>query len=176
MQYHLVKSNLMKKPKLGMDATADQKVHVKTGLFAMRFDPRVKYLAELAARRERRSLTNFVEWAIDKELSRVVLRQAIGRDPEVVAADSTDLLWDLDEVERLRKLQSNCPDLLNYEEQRILALISEFGTGGGSSIRFKVDNKIDWSLVKSCWPEIKAYLSGKGKEQDLVAAIRVKNK
>lgn len=176
MQYILLKSNLMKKPKFEMDAAADQKAYVKTGLFAMRFDPRVKYLAELAARRERRSLTNFVEWAIDQELSRVVLRQAIGKDPEVVAADSSDLLWDLDEVERLRKLQANCPDLLNYEEQRTLALISEFGTGDNHSIRFKVDNKIEWSLVKSCWPEIKAYVSGKCREQDLVAAIRAKSK
>ena len=153
-----------------------EKSGAKTGLLAMRFDPKVKYLAELAARRERRSLTNFVEWAIEQALRGVELRHAIGKEPALVAADSSVLLWDLHEDERLRKLQTHCPDLLNYDEQRILATIAEFGIGGSESIRFKQDGNINWSLVRSCWPQIKAYVSGKGNEKELVAAIRANSK
>ncbi len=45
----------------------------RTEVFAMRFDPKLKYLAEIASRKQRRSLANFVEWAIEEALKTVYL-------------------------------------------------------------------------------------------------------
>ena len=43
----------------------------RTEVFGMRLEPKLKYLAEIAARKQRRSLANFVEWAIEMALENV---------------------------------------------------------------------------------------------------------
>jgi hypothetical protein len=109
----------------------------------------------------------FVEWAIAQALRGVVLR-----GPDLSAAGAVDLLWDIDEPERVRKLQEHCPDLLSYEEQRVLGAISDFALPGQQSAAFMTDDSVNWQLVGACWPELKAYALGKGSEQDLASAIR----
>ena len=41
----------------------------------VRLDPKLRYLAELAARKQRRSLSSYIEWAVEDSLSRVPLRE-----------------------------------------------------------------------------------------------------
>jgi len=41
----------------------------------IRLDPKLRYLTELAARQQRRTLSSFIEWAIDSALKDVVLRE-----------------------------------------------------------------------------------------------------
>lgn len=41
----------------------------------VRFDPHLKYLAELAARKHRRPLSSFVEWCVEQAVSSVVIAQ-----------------------------------------------------------------------------------------------------
>jgi len=156
------------------DKTLEAGLSARSEAFVMRFETRIKYLAELAARRQRRSLTNFVEQAIYEAISKVELRPKTSREPEILADDRSNLLWDIDEVERLRKLEQACPDLVSYEEQRILALISHFGTGAGDKIRFKENEKINWARVKTFWPEIEKCASGKMDEDRFAAAVRAK--
>ena len=43
-----------------------------------RLDPRTRYLAEIAARKQRRSLSSFIEWAIHETLGKVTLVNAEG--------------------------------------------------------------------------------------------------
>ena len=45
----------------------------RTEVFAMRLDPKLKYLAEIAARKQRRSLANFIEWSMEQALDAVKL-------------------------------------------------------------------------------------------------------
>ena len=47
----------------------------RTEVFAMRLDPKLKYLAEIAARKQRRSLANFIEWALEQALAQVKLAE-----------------------------------------------------------------------------------------------------
>ena len=41
---------------------------------SIRLEPQVRYLVELAARIQRRNLTNFIEWSLEESLKQVKLR------------------------------------------------------------------------------------------------------
>ena len=73
----------------------------------------MKYLAEIAARSQRRSLANFVEWAIAQSLHDVPVSNEPGA-PSVARMGGK--LWDIDRAKRLENLAANCPHLLTYEE------------------------------------------------------------
>ena len=96
----------------------------RTEVFAMRLDPKLKYLAEICARRQRRSLANFIEWTIEQALREVSLNpRGQTSSPPVTAADKAGELWSPDEATRLLKLADLYPDLLTYEEQLVWDVI-----------------------------------------------------
>jgi hypothetical protein len=143
----------------------------RTEVFAMRLDPKLKYLAEIAARKQRRSLANFVEWAIEQALNSVHLVEPsdYNHHGETVA-DSISKLWALDEPDRLIKLAVNYPGLLSYDEQLIWRVIcnhSVFNRDTKRISRFTEKNDVNVELVRDCWPEIKAYGLGAGTKDEL---------
>ena len=69
----------------------------------VRLSPRTRYLAELAARRQRRSLSSLVEWAVNG-----MVDETLG--------DLADL-WDVDPEVRFLKLAQRHPELLTFEEE-----------------------------------------------------------
>ena len=85
----------------------------------VRLDPKLRYLAELAARKQRRTVSSFVEWAVEQSFGKVIVHQGTGYNGddnvsiEEVAAD----LWDVDEAERFVRLAIKYPDLLTHDEQ-----------------------------------------------------------
>jgi hypothetical protein len=90
----------------------------------VRLVPKVRYLADLAARKHRRTLSSFIEWAIEDSFSKVILLE----DPESRSlADEAPDLWDVDEPDRFATLAMTHPDLLNHEEQILWKLIRETG-------------------------------------------------
>ena len=100
----------------------------KSQIVTVRLDPRLKYLAELAARRQRRPLSSFIEWAIEESLAQVhpAADPAREREPETFK-DIASKLWDVDEPDRFVRLAIRYPDLLDHEEQRLWKLIREHG-------------------------------------------------
>ena len=98
----------------------------KSEIVTVRLDPKLKYLAELAARRHRRTLSSYIEWAIEDSLSRVHPIYDVENGVASFADRASDL-WDVDEPDRFAKLALNYPDLLDHEEQRIWKLIRECG-------------------------------------------------
>lgn len=130
----------------------------RTEVFAMRLDPKLKYLAEIAARKQRRSLANFVEWAIEQALSRVQLVESAFNGEGPTVADASAQLWALDEPDRLIKLATHYPELLSYDEQLIWRVICDHSTYNKDKkgfSRFKEAN--GFNFVRECWAEIKAY-------------------
>ena len=97
----------------------------RTEVFAMRLDPKLKYLAEIAARKQRRSLANFMEWAIELGLSNT----EIGGDSNerITVWDQSTKLWDVDEADRFATLAFLNPELMTYDEQVLWKLICETG-------------------------------------------------
>lgn len=87
-------------------------------LTSLRLEPQVKYLAEIASRVQRRSLTNYIEWAIEECLKQAPIRPG-GRS----IADLMLELWDVNEPERLIKLAGIAPELLTHDEQLIFKIL-----------------------------------------------------
>ena len=92
----------------------------------VRLDPKLRYLAELAARLHRRTLSSYVEWAIEASLDNTVLKADFdGRGPSI--KDDAEYLWDVDDADRFAKLALRYPHLLSHEEQVRWKLIRECG-------------------------------------------------
>jgi hypothetical protein len=92
----------------------------------VRLDPKLRYLAELAARLHRRTLSSYVEWAIEASLDNNVLKPDFnGRGPSI--KDDAEYLWDVDDADRFAKLALRYPSLLTHEEQVRWKLIRENG-------------------------------------------------
>jgi hypothetical protein len=95
----------------------------RTETVTIRLDPKMRYLAELASRVQRRSLSSYIEWAIDRSFDHVPFP---GRE-NATLADMASQLWDVDEPDRFVTLAIEFPDLLNHEEQKRWKLIRENG-------------------------------------------------
>jgi hypothetical protein len=89
----------------------------------LRLDQRLLYSIELAARKQRRTISSYLEWAAEQSLDRIRLAESGG--PSHSIADEMSELWAVDEVERFVKLASRHPDLLNHHEQILWRLIRE---------------------------------------------------
>ena len=160
----------------------------RTEVFAMRLDPKLKYLAEVAARKQRRSLANFIEWSLEQALGVVKLVETTefnGQYNQSVL-DEASKLWDLEPSDRFIKLAENYPDLLNYEEQLVWKAIFDvsayetykdadgktqistydFVDGTGS------ERKADRMAVKECWPQLVGYAEGTVSIEDLKTALK----
>ncbi len=144
----------------------------RTEVFAMRLDPKLKYLAEIGARKQRRSLANFIEWAIEQALNRVQLVESGFNGDGPTVADESAKLWALDESDRLIKLATHYPDLLSYEEQLVWRVICDYSVYTKDfkrSCRFKHPN--GFLFVQECWTEIKAYAMNPETKEQLDAAL-----
>ena len=84
-----------------------------TETVSVRLDPKTRYLAELAARKHRRSLSNYIAWAIAPSLSECRL----GAEDGITLDEESEYLWDVVEGGRFVKLAERHPELLNFEEQ-----------------------------------------------------------
>jgi len=93
----------------------------------VRLDPKLRYLAELAALKHRRTLSSFIEWAIEDTLNRVKLKDGSGynNDSGTAVAEAAEWLWDVDDADRFAKLALRYPELLTHEEQKRWKLIRE---------------------------------------------------
>ncbi|TAE80789.1 MAG: hypothetical protein EAZ74_06095 [Alphaproteobacteria bacterium] len=112
----------------------------------IRLDPKLKYLAEIAARKQRRTLSSFIEWAVDQSLKHVTLEEHYNN--EVSVADCAIKLWDIDESERFLRLAISFPELLNYDEQEIFKLISDSWLLNATYTSDKYGNKEwDWNVL-----------------------------
>jgi len=111
----------------------------RTSTVTVRLDPQLKFAAELAARKQRRTVSSFIEWAVVYALENYQVVDAYG---EMSAAiELAKLIWDVDEPDRFAKLALAYPDLLNHEEQVLWKLICE----NGFMWRGKYDSNGEWT-------------------------------
>src|SRR3954469_5246025 len=79
----------------------------------VRLDPKLRYLAELAARKQRRTLSSYIEGAIEESLANFKLNGSS------TATECERALWDVDASDRFVKLALFDEGLLNYREQAL---------------------------------------------------------
>jgi hypothetical protein len=130
----------------------------------------LRYLAELAAWKQKRTLSSFIEQAIEESLGRVVLREAHG----TTVADEAENLWDVDEPDRFVKLAVRYPDMLTYEEQVLWKLIRETAYLWRGS--YNTQGEWNWSVaqsglifdrLRSLWGKLKQVASGESDKSSL---------
>lgn len=105
----------------------------RSQVVTVRLDPKLKYGAELASRRQRRTISSFIEWAIEQAIDKVEISTGVMRDKVCTVSDALPNIWDVDEQDRFVKLALYYPELLSYEEEKLWKLISEcdyFWKGG----------------------------------------------
>lgn len=97
----------------------------------VRLDPKLRYLAELAARLHRRTLSSYIEWSIKASLDTEVVRRPNTSDTTAAInqtiGNEAEYLWDVDDADRFAKLALRYPHLLTHEEQVRWKLIRENG-------------------------------------------------
>ena len=134
----------------------------------VRLDPKRRYLGELAARKQRRTLSSFIEWAIEQSLEEVSIQDGKKNERSNLSLMSNSL-WDVDLAQRFLKLAVRCPELLNYKEQRIWKLIDEWGALWDLDVTERRYFRID--LLSSLWHEFEKYGSEDLAEDDLVTKV-----
>ena len=128
----------------------------------VRLDPKLRYLAELAARKQRRTLSSFIEWAIESSLDNVVLLNQKGVAPQTVAGQA-EVLWDVDEPDRFVQLAFLYPELMTHDEQVLWKLIQEQPyfwqklEGDDTSLSWRTERgNLVLSRLKDNWDKFKA--------------------
>jgi len=94
---------------------------IRSQVVTVRLDPKLKFATELAARKQRRTVSSFIEWAIEQAISEVKVTSDKGEEKSVLEA--TREIWDVSEAQRFLNFANNYSELLNYDEEKLLKLI-----------------------------------------------------
>jgi len=157
-------------PKVGTKKGGGAKLS-RTETVTVRLDPRLRYLAEIGSRSQRRTLSSFIEWAIEESLSKVLVYEP----PDNVCNPTEDdylnergyllgaaeVLWDVDEADRFAQLAIRYPELLTFDEQVLWKLIRESKTlwEGGKLPKNKFEVKAEnfnFQMLRKYWDEFVA--------------------
>ncbi len=150
------------------------KLH-RTEIVTIRLDPKLRYLTELAARKQRRTVSSFIEWAIERTLSEVILHEDYNGDrPTTVSVrEESARLWDVDEPDRLVRLATLYPDLLTHEEQVLWKLIQTcdalWNSEGEQQSRTRIPEQpqLDLDGLRMYWDAFKKVARGEDPESAL---------
>lgn len=95
----------------------------RTEVVTVRLDPKLRFAAELASRKHRRTLSSFIEWAVEKAVkeTNIILENGI----HLTADEVIQKIWDVDEAERFVKFASLYPSLLTHDEEVLWKFICE---------------------------------------------------
>jgi hypothetical protein len=135
----------------------------RSEVVTVRLDPKLRYLAELAARKQRRTLSSFIEWAVEDVLKRVTLSSGPDGVPDTAVEREAHRLWSVDGKERFVRLAILHPDLMTYEDQQVWSLLQESFLLTPARSRSK-EGKIEWDwaeledrvlpTIRECWPDL----------------------
>lgn len=152
----------------------------RTETVTVRLDPKLRYLAELAARRQRRTVSSYIEWAIEDSLKHF----SLDLSGNGILADEAEALWDVDDADRFAKLAIRHPDLLTHEEQVLWKLVRENGLlwrGGYSG----ADREWTWTVreesllfdrLRQHWATFSSVADGSANAKDLPTWVKTEAK
>lgn len=119
-------------------------------IVTVRMDPQLNYLADLAARKHRRTLSSFIEWAVQQSFSDVELHHGTGYqgDETITLKDMEKSLWDVDDSERFVRLAIHCAELLTHEEQERWKLLTDSQLLSPAMTRNNGDRVWNWAKLE----------------------------
>jgi predicted transcriptional regulator len=97
----------------------------RTETVTIRLDPKLNYIAELAARAQRRTKSSLIEAALADALNVIRIDPRPSASNQATFAQLGEQLWHVDEPERLRRLVEFAPHLMTFEEQKIWAVMTK---------------------------------------------------
>jgi hypothetical protein len=109
----------------------------KTQTVPVRLDPVLKWAAELAAGKERRSLNSFVEWAVEQAVKRVNAGVGYNETGDRVAVSAWDIAnecWHVMPMKRLDELGQKHPESLTVKERAIYQAMGLIGICNDSDL------------------------------------------
>jgi len=150
----------------------------------VRLDPKLRYLAELAARKQRRTVSSYIEWAIEESLNRVLIDEdkTFGGQNDKSIADEAANLWDVDDPDRFAKLAIRYPDMLTHEEQTLWKLVRENGLlwkgrhdkGNGEWTWHIEENSLILERLREHWETFNAVAKGEAEKSSLPTWVKKK--
>lgn len=136
----------------------------RTEVVTIRLDPRLRFIVELAARKERRTVSSFVEWCIETALDanlgfRDFREEQPMRAKELSALLAGNLLWDVEEADRFVNQACAYPETLNVEDQRLWKVIMEVKPFHTRDTPTRSEH-FNVKLIRRCWPDIRKVHAG----------------
>jgi len=155
----------------------------RSEVITVRLDPKLRFAAELVARKQRRTLSSFVEWAIEQAVSQETVQVRCGYDnlenQEITALKATASVWDVDEADRFIKFAETCPELLNFNEEHLWKTIKETpyfflhvekNNKLSSTLSWDpVSSNIWYQRVRDCWDLLQKIADGQESRESLPA-------
>jgi len=137
-------------------ATKKQPVKASPNInVSMRIDPKTKYLIDLLAREQKRTITGVIEWALEVAAHQEQFDKSESSfDQRRSFRDMIDELWSTDDALRLISLAMNKPSLLDYDELRIWETIK------ASPDFWRINNPASMPRLDKSWinsPMVQAY-------------------
>jgi hypothetical protein len=120
----------------------------RSEVVTVRLDPKTRYLAELAARRQRRTLSSYMEWVVVESLVQLIEQE---RTTHGVNRDVIEELWDVDDCDRLVKLAFYDKSLLNYGEQVLWKRLREQAAHAQIDLS---EQNVEWEKLRRIWSQL----------------------
>jgi predicted transcriptional regulator len=151
----------------------------RSQVVTVRLDPKLKFAAELAAKKQRRTISSFIEWAVEQAVSGIMIHESEDfNDPEQSLMEAAMNIWDVDDADRFVNLALQFPEFLNYEEEKIWKLIKETPYFFGRVERHPDESKqLKWDInaaenirfkrVREQWELLKKIAEGEETEENL---------
>ncbi len=138
----------------------------RSQVVTVRFDPKLKFAAELAARKQRRSVSSFIEWAVGEAIAKVKL------DENNNINDVMNQVWDVEDSDRFVKLALNFPELLTYDEEKLWKIITEYepfwrGEVAGGEYGGINSDSISLGVLRNNWETLQKIIVGEANVSDL---------
>jgi len=95
----------------------------RSEVVTIRLDLKLRFAAELVARKQRRTLSSFIEWAIERTVREEVVGPSFSENAGDTAYVAMANIWDVEEPDRFIKFAEQYPELLNFDEERLFKLI-----------------------------------------------------
>ena len=136
-----------------------RKKNIRTETIGFRLEPKLRFAAELAARKQRRSLSSFIEWSVEEAVKSVILGRNQRDHCEETAYDAMQSVWDVDEADRFIGLASAFKYLLTHDEEILSKLITSSGwfwkgkydADGKWAWQTDPSNKLIWDRLRENW-------------------------
>jgi len=129
---------------------------------SVRFDPKIKHAADMAARYQRRTLSSYIEWAVEFALTNSDTKDLSGQ--AINLWEVAEKTFDVDDSEKLIRMALNAPNLLNYDEMQLWKVIETHPyfwrnhDAYMNRISGYTDKDLDLGKIRKQWANILKYV------------------